>query len=137
VAVLGFVLLNGGAGGGGDSVDPSPPSQAHAPAAVVQASQPHDSPSLALSRSYPVAHQPAPPKLRQHKLRKRPRGGPEREPNSESAPVGPPVDEPAPAPVPLPVPATEPAPVSPPPDPSPPPTGGGGSVARPEFGFER
>lgn len=132
--VLGLVLLNGGGGGSADS---SPSPQAHAPAAVVQVSQPHDSAPLALSRSHPVAYQPVRPHSKQHKLRKRPRGGPEREPNSEPAPVGPPVDEPAPASVPLPVPATEPAPVSSPPDPSPPPTGGGGSVARPEFGFER
>ena len=139
VAAVAVALFRGVGASGGDSAAPSASlqAQAQAPALVVKAPRPQDSLSQAVSRAYPVARQPVHAKRKQHKLKKRPRGGPEREPNSEPAPVGPPVDAPVPTPVPLPVPAAEPAPVSSPPDPSPPPTGGGGSVARPEFGFER
>lgn len=141
MVVLTLVLLHGGPDSGdGVSAGSSSAPQAQAPPATVQPSPAQHSPLLALSRSHPVGRRPVGRRLkarRRHKLEKRPRGVPEREPNSESAPVGPPVDEPAPAPVSPPIPTTEPAPVSSPPDPSPPPTGGGGSVERPEFGFER
>lgn len=136
VAASAVVLFHGGGDGGGrDSVAASPSPEAHPPAAVAQTSPLEPSSPRVSHRPHPAHRKPVDAKPEKSKLKNRPRGGPEREPNSEPAPVGPPVDAPAPAPVPLPV--TEPAPSSPPPDPSPPPTGGGGSVERPEFGFER
>jgi hypothetical protein len=135
VAASAVVLFHGVEDGGGrDSVAASP-SPAHAPAAVAQTSPLEPFSPRVSHRPHPAHRKPVHLKPKKSKLKNRPRGGPEREPNSEPAPVGPPVDAPAPASVPLPV--TEPAPSSPPSDPSPPPTGGGGSVARPEFGFER